>query len=150
MSPCFSAPHCWVLSRCEGFENNTCGNVYDNYSLPKEMVKGNRTVIMNRANLYELALTPVWAPLWLAAGISFSLCLGFGVFTVWGRLTTALMKEFGGMESWGLIRGARSSCVLLGGNCCRTKLWNNKPDQSIFRNSIQVQSTGRGLSEQSL
>lgn len=51
----FSTP----LSRCEGFENNTCGNVYDNYSLPKEMLKGNRTVIMNRANPYELLLTPV-------------------------------------------------------------------------------------------
>lgn len=59
LSPRFSAPHCWVLSRCEGFENTTCGNVYDNYFLPKQMLKRNRAAIMNRPNLYELLLTPV-------------------------------------------------------------------------------------------
>lgn len=148
MSPCFSAPHCWVLSRCEGFENNTCGNVYDNYSLPKEMLKGNRTVIMNRANLYELALTPLWEPLWFAAGIFFPPSSALVFSQCEERLTTVLMKESSKMESRGLRRGARSSCVLLGENRCRTKLWNNKPDQSTFKNDIQVQSTAHGLLEQ--
>lgn len=67
LSPCCSAPLCWVLSRCEGFENNTCGNVYDNYSLPKEMLKGNRAAIIIRltsTNLCSPHLEPLcdWQP----------------------------------------------------------------------------------------
>lgn len=53
-------------------------------------------------------------------------------FMVGRRLTTALIKEFGEMQSRGLRGEARSSCVPLWGNCCRTKLSNNEPESKYF------------------
>lgn len=56
-----------------------------------------------------------------------------------------LMKESGEMESWGLVRGARLSCVLFGGGGDWGGGVAERSSGTI--NSIQVQSTERGLSE---